>query len=134
MRDYENDVNAFKDATIDFFYDEYFKGEEGHDYTDEQITMSVEQADIDNCMDIMKDILYKHFDIKTNEQRKENMDEIKTPKEAIEYLVEAKDFITDVEDEIYDEKTNEETTGKLETAWVEIDQVVAYLQELNKEK
>ena len=67
MRDYENDVNAFKDATIDFFYDEYFKGEEGHDYTDEQITMSVEQADIDNCMEIMKDILYKHFDIKTNE-------------------------------------------------------------------
>ena len=62
------------------------------------------------------------------------MDEIKTPKEAIKYLVEAKDFITDVEDEIYDEKTNEGTTSKLETAWVEIDQVVAYLQELNKEK
>ena len=62
------------------------------------------------------------------------MDEIKTPKEAIEYLVEAKDFITDVEDEIYDKRTNEETTSKLETAWVEIDQVVAYLQELNKEK
>lgn len=67
MRDYENDVNAFKDASIDFFYDEYFRGEEGHDYTDEQITMSVEQADIDNCIEIMKDILYKHFGIKTNE-------------------------------------------------------------------
>lgn len=61
------------------------------------------------------------------------MYEIKTPKEAIEYLVEAKDFITDAEDEIYDKRTNEETTSKLETAWVEIDQVVAYLQELNKE-
>lgn len=61
------------------------------------------------------------------------MYEIKTPKEAIKYLVEAKDFITDVEDEIYDKRTNEETTSKLETAWVEIDQVVAYLQELNKE-
>ena len=59
---------------------------------------------------------------------------IKTPKEAIKLLVEAKDFITDVEDEIYDKKTNEKTTSKLETAWVEIDQVVAYLQTLNKEK
>lgn len=62
------------------------------------------------------------------------MDEIKTPKEALKYLVEAKDFITDVEDEIYDKRTNEETTGKLETAWVEIDQVAGYLKTLIKEK
>ena len=61
------------------------------------------------------------------------MEEIKTPKEAIKMLVESKDFITEVEDEIYDSKINEETTGKLETAWVEIDQVVAYLQTLTKE-
>ena len=62
------------------------------------------------------------------------MEEIKTPEEAIKYLVEAKDFITDVEDEIYDKRTNEETTSKLETAWVEIDQVAGYLKTLIKEK
>lgn len=61
------------------------------------------------------------------------MEDIKTPEEAIKMLVESKDFITEVEDEIYDNKINEETTGKLETAWVEIDQVVAYLQTLTKE-
>lgn len=61
------------------------------------------------------------------------MYEIKTPEEAIKMLVESKDFITEVEDEIYDSKINEDTTGKLETAWVEIDQVVAYLQTLIKE-
>ena len=64
MRDYENDQNAFNDAVIDFFYDDYFKGEEGHDYTDEQIAMSVERADIENCLEIMRGVLYKHFDIK----------------------------------------------------------------------
>ena len=62
--DYENDSKAFNSATIDFFYDDYFKGEEGHDYNDDQITMAVEKQDIDNCMAIMKDILYKHFGIK----------------------------------------------------------------------
>lgn len=61
------------------------------------------------------------------------MEEIKTPEEAIKMLVESKDFITEVEDEIYDKRTNEETTSKLETAWVEIDQVAAYLQTLIKE-
>ena len=62
--DYENDSNAFRSATIDFFYDEYFKGEAGHDYTDEEITMAVSKTDIDDCLEIMKDILYKHFGIK----------------------------------------------------------------------
>lgn len=62
--DYENDSNAFCSATIDFFYDDYFKGEAGHDYTDEQITMSVNKTDIDDCLEIMKATLYKHFDIR----------------------------------------------------------------------
>lgn len=63
--DYENDYEAFNTATIDFFYDHYFKGEEGHtDWTDEQITGSIQKYDIDNCLDIMKGILYKHFGIK----------------------------------------------------------------------
>lgn len=49
-----------------------------------------------------------------------------TREKAIEYLVEAKDFITEVEDELY--KTNKDATSKLETAWVEIDIAIAYLQ------
>lgn len=60
---YEKDFKAFDDATIDFFYDEYFKGEEGHDYTDEQIMMSVNKADIEDCIATMRGILYKHFGI-----------------------------------------------------------------------
>lgn len=65
--DYENDTEAFSTATLDFFYDQYFKGEEGHDYTDNEITMSVNKADIDNCLEIMKAVLYRHFDIKKGE-------------------------------------------------------------------
>lgn len=56
----------FDNATVDFFYDQYFKGEEGHDYTDEEITMSVTKADVDNCLEIMKTTLYRHFGIKEN--------------------------------------------------------------------
>jgi len=66
--DYENDPNAFETATLDFFYDQYFNGEEGHNYTDEQVTTSVVRADIDNCLDIMRTLLYHHFGIKENEQ------------------------------------------------------------------
>lgn len=62
--DYENDYEAFDTATIDFFYDQYFRGEEGHDYTDNEISMSVEKTDIDNCLELMKNNLYKHFGIK----------------------------------------------------------------------
>ena len=62
--DYENDPKAFESAVIDFFYDDYFKGAEGHDYTDEEITMSANKADVDNCIAIVKDTLYRHFDIK----------------------------------------------------------------------
>ena len=61
------EFKTFDDATIDFFYDDYFKGEEGHDYTDEQITMSVNQDDIDDCLATMRGILYKHFGIKEGE-------------------------------------------------------------------
>ena len=60
---YENDRNAFRDATIDFFYDEYFRGEEGYEYTDEEIAMSVNKGDVDNCLEVMRGVLYGHFDI-----------------------------------------------------------------------
>lgn len=62
--DCENDYKAFNTAIMDFFYDHYFKGEEGHtDWTDEQITGSVQKDDIDNCLEIMKDTLYDFFGI-----------------------------------------------------------------------
>lgn len=64
MSNYENDSKAFENATIDFFYDEYFKGEQGHGYTDEQVSMSVCKDDVDDCIKVMKNILYKHFGIK----------------------------------------------------------------------
>lgn len=56
----------YKNAVVDFFYDEYFKKREGHDYTDEQITMSVNKGDIDKCVAEIKTILYNQFDIKEN--------------------------------------------------------------------
>lgn len=56
--------NDYEKAVIDFFYDVYFKGKEGHDYTDEEITMSVNKGDIDRCANSVKEVLYKHFDIK----------------------------------------------------------------------
>ena len=58
--------NDYKNSVIDFFYDEYFKKKKGHDYTDEQITMSVNKEDIDDCVTGIKTILYKHFNIKEN--------------------------------------------------------------------
>ena len=57
-------MSDFENATIDLFYDDYFKGEKGHDYTDEQITMSATKDDIDDCLTSMRDILYKHFGIR----------------------------------------------------------------------
>ena len=53
----------YNEAVIDFFYDVYFKGREGHDYTDEQIAMSVTKMDIDKCVETARDALYEHFDI-----------------------------------------------------------------------
>lgn len=63
-----NDFKAFDDATIDFFYDQYFRGEEGHDYTDDEITMSVNADDIEDCLGTMRGILYKHFGIKKGKE------------------------------------------------------------------
>lgn len=59
-------LQEFDKDTIDFFYDKYFKGKEGHDYTDEQITMSVNKGDIEDCLTTMRGILYKHFGIETD--------------------------------------------------------------------
>ena len=61
--DYENDPNAFETATLDFYYDQYFKGEQGHTYTDKEISISTGKTDIDDCLAIMKTILYRHFGI-----------------------------------------------------------------------
>lgn len=61
-------MTDFETATIDLFYDDYFKGEKGHDdYTDDEITMSVNKDDIDDCLTSMRDILYKHFGIREAE-------------------------------------------------------------------
>lgn len=58
----------FDKATIDFFYDDYFRGEEGHkDWNDMEITFSIEKEDVDDCLETMRGILYKHFDIKGEE-------------------------------------------------------------------
>lgn len=65
----EYDYKAFNDAIIDLYYDDYFRGEEGHDYTDDEITMATTKADIDNMLEIIKATLYKHFDIKGVEQK-----------------------------------------------------------------
>lgn len=62
------EFKRFDDATVDFFYDSYFRGEEGHDYTDEQISMSVNKDDIEDCLGTMRGILYKHFGIKKGEK------------------------------------------------------------------
>ena len=62
------EFKCFDDATVDFFYDSYFRGEEGHDYTDEQISMSVNTDDIEDCLGTMRGILYKHFGIKKGEE------------------------------------------------------------------
>lgn len=66
FRDYKNDPHAFWDSVIDLFYDGYFNGKEGHDYTDEQVELSVNKEDVDKCVAEIKTILYKHFDIKEN--------------------------------------------------------------------
>lgn len=63
------DPSIFYDATLDFFYDRYFKEHEGHDWDDEAITGSVQQDDIDKCLDLMRETLYKHFGVKaTNKE------------------------------------------------------------------
>ncbi len=59
--------------------------------------------------------------------------EVKTLKKAIEYLNEAGGFINKAEDKLYG-KMDEETSGELETAYIEIGEVLGYLKTLNKEK
>ena len=59
--------------------------------------------------------------------------EVKTLKEAIENLNEAGEFINKAEDKLY-VKIDEETSGELETAYLEIGEVLGYLKTLNKEK
>lgn len=54
----------FEEKVVDLYYDDYFRGEKAHDYTDEQITFATAKADIDDCLDKIKQTLYKHFDIK----------------------------------------------------------------------
>ena len=61
--DYDNDPEAFETATLDFYYDQYFKGECGHDYTDHEIAMATTKTDLDDCLEIMRAILYRHFGI-----------------------------------------------------------------------
>ena len=55
---------SFKDKVLNLFYDDYFRNEKGHHYTDEQITISVVKGDIDDCLTNIKQILYKHFGVK----------------------------------------------------------------------
>lgn len=68
--DFENDHKAFENAVKDFYYDIYFNGVEWHEYTDEEITMATTKHDIDDCVERMRDILYKHFDIKKEDKTK----------------------------------------------------------------
>lgn len=49
--------------TVDIFYDAYFRGVKGHDYTDEEITWAVVKEDVDDCLRLMKEALYHHFGI-----------------------------------------------------------------------
>lgn len=112
MRDYENDYKAFNDATIDFFYDDYFKGEEGHDYTDEQIQMSVNKDDIENCLDTMRGILYDHFGINKA------------------YTLALKENLLGYVGEIQDEHTGEE---RLKQCYEYADELIGKLAKTNPE-
>lgn len=57
----ENTKSSFRNAIVDFFYDEYFRKEKGHEYTDEEIVMSVNGEDIEDCLECMRSVLYMHF-------------------------------------------------------------------------
>ena len=54
----------FDEACDNFFYDAYMKGREGHEWTDEEITLSAHRGDIDDCVEALRKALYKHFGIK----------------------------------------------------------------------
>lgn len=55
------------------------------------------------------------------------LEEIKTTQEAVELLKEAGGFLNEVEDELYG-KVSKEITGKIETAYLEISDVLGYLK------
>lgn len=58
----------------------------------------------------------------------EELFDIKSMKQALKYLDEACEFITNAEDKLYG-KVDGETTGELETAYILIDQVIGFLKE-----
>lgn len=66
-----------------------------------------------------------------NEEIEELFD-IKSMKQALKYLDEACEFITNAEDKLYG-KVDGETTGELETAYILIDQVIGFLKEQKEE-
>lgn len=66
-----------------------------------------------------------------NEEIEELFD-IKDTKQALKYLDEACEFITNAEDKLYG-KVDGETTGELETAYILIDQVIGFLKEQKEE-
>lgn len=63
------------------------------------------------------------------EKEEETVGEIKTLQEAIETLNEAGQLLNEAEDKI-----KGEGTGLVETAYIEISDVLGYLNKLNKEK
>lgn len=65
---FENSHKAFEDAVENFYYDIYFNGVKWHDYTDDEITAATTKADIDDCVERFKGILYKNFGIKEEDK------------------------------------------------------------------
>lgn len=60
------------------------------------------------------------------------MEDIKTLKEAIETLNEAGSFLDKAENRL-EGKADDTSMGMIETAYIEISNVLGYLNELNKE-
>lgn len=61
--DFQTKYDAFRVKVIDLFYEEYFKGIAGHaDWTDEEIGQSANWMDVESCLNVIKDVLYKEFD------------------------------------------------------------------------
>lgn len=60
------------------------------------------------------------------------IEEIKTLQEAIETLNEAGGFLNEAENRL-EEKADDKSMSLIETAYIEISDVLGYLKELNKE-
>lgn len=57
-------TGEFEEKTIDFYYDDYFRGEEiRNDWTDDQIAGATNQNDIERCLGKMRRVLYRHFGV-----------------------------------------------------------------------